>query len=147
MTLIYQEIKRRQRPWGYEVRLLIKDGSRDVETCTPYWATDPTAGQVDTWAAAYIAKLQDRLDWEAIRSTVFDDIGPEIKAAVFWLIRKIREYPGATLLQAENAWDAEWADSLFEFDRLAAWVRNLAGNITWDQFKTYVINHNFEGID
>lgn len=150
MALTYQEAKRRVRPWGFETRVAIwKDGNH-VETFTTHWQPNegtPTEEQISERIDARLVKIQARLDWLAKQSTVFDEYGPEIKEAVFWLIRKIRQYPGVTLTQAETAWNDEWADSLFTWDRMVAWVRARAGNITWDQFKTYVIDHTFEGVD
>jgi hypothetical protein len=74
-------------------------------------------------------------------------MGLEVREAIYWMIRRIRQSPNATLAQAETAWNAEWADSLFTFTKLVAFVQRVAGNITWAQFGTYVINHYFEGID
>ena len=93
---------------------------------------------------AQIAAYKER---EAKFDKRFDNLGTEVKEALFWLIRKIRQYPNATYAQAETAWNAEWADSLSTFAKLAAHVQKLAGGVTWANFKTYVINHEFEGLD
>ncbi len=77
----------------------------------------------------------------------FDDIGIEVREALHWLVRKIRQYPNATYAQAEAAWNAEFADRLFTFAKLTEYVQQrIAPNITWAQFKTYVINHHFEEV-
>lgn len=98
----------------------------------------------ETKLFAHITASKER---EAKFSKVFDHLGTEVKEALRWLILKIRQYPNATYAQAETQWNNEWADSLFTFAKLAAHVQRIAGDVTWAQFKTYVINHYFEGID
>jgi len=98
---------------------------------------------VETYLVALTAYEAD----QALYSHVFDHVGEEIKEALFWLIEKIRQFPGATLAQAETQWNTQWADSIFDFDRFVMHVRRLADDVTWDQFKTFVINRKFEGLD
>ena len=145
LTHIVHKIK--PRPWGYEAVLTIYNNGDPVEGFTPCWKTNPTHEQINEVIASIKNRIQTRLDYEAVRSIVFDSLGPEIKEAIFWLIQKIRQYPTATLAQAKTQWDAVWADSLFTFNKLVAYVQKLAGNITWNQFKTYVINHKFGEVD
>lgn len=95
----------------------------------------------------YLAQLKAREDLEASYSHVLDDVGPEVKEALFWIIAKVREYPNVSLAVAETQWNIVWSDSIFDFQRLVAHIRRLAGDVTWDQFKTYVINRRFEGLD
>lgn len=95
----------------------------------------------------YLTWLKAREALAASYSHVFDDARSEVKEALFWLIEKIRQFPGATLTQAEAQWNLVWSDSLFVFDRLVAHIQKIAADVTWDQFKTYVINKKFEGLD
>jgi hypothetical protein len=147
MALTHNIIKRITRPWGYEVRVDVLDGSTVLEGFTPYFPHEPSDEEVTAAMAPIKSLMQARLDYEAVRSVIFDNLGPEIKEALWWLIRKIRQNPNATYAQAETVWNNEWADSLFTFAKLTAYVQRLAGNITWNQFKTYVIEHKFEGVD
>ena len=110
-------------------------------------AIDASNQELQTAVTGYLTILKAREDLEATYSHVFDDAGPEVKEALFWLITKIRQYPTATAAQAETQWDMVWADGLFTFDRFVEHVRRIAGDVTWEQFKTYVINKRFEGMD
>ena len=125
------------RPWGWEVRFTGRaSGQPD----------DPVQRAADRLARLN-ARLAEKEAIEAIRARVFDDLGPDILEALTWLITNIRKYPAATVTQAKTQWNATWSDSLFDFDRLATWMQKRAGNITWAQFKTYVIEHHFDFVD
>lgn len=100
-----------------------------------------------TLVTIYLDWLKAREDLEATYSHVFDDAGSEVKEALFWLIAKIRQYPAVTIVQAETQWNLAWSDSLFDFDRFVSHVQRIAGDVTWDQFKNYIINKRFEGLD
>lgn len=137
-----------RRPWGPECRFTFArpDGSH-INDVIPIGSIDISNADLVVLVTTYLGRMKAEEDRQALFSHVFDDSGKEIKEAVFWLIRKIRAYPNATIAQAQTAWNNEWADSLFDFTKLAAWVQRNSGGITWDQFKTYVINHYFGGID
>lgn len=136
------------RPWGPECRFTVArpDGTHINEV-----VSIKTMQINDTDLVAIISNLLARMKTEEDRqakfSRVFDSYGPEIKQAVHWIIRKVRANPNATVAQAETAWNAEWADSLFTFDKMVTFVQREVGNVTWAQFKTFVINHYFEGVD
>jgi len=147
MALTHRLLKRVQRPWGWEALVEVLDGTIVIEGFTPVFDHEPTDAEVTAIMVAIKARIQANLDYESVRSTIFDSIGPELKEALTWMVKKIRQNPNATEAQAETAWNAEWADSLFTFTKLAAYVQKLAGNVTWNQFKTYVIDHKFGGID
>lgn len=137
-----------QRPWGPECRFTVSDPAgvhvNEVVAIPSMEATEVSLVEI---ISARLARMKAIGDREATFSKAFDNCGPELKQAIFWMVRKIRANPTATLAQATTAWNAEWADSLFTFDKLVAFVQREAGNVTWAQFRTYVINHNFRGID
>jgi hypothetical protein len=137
MALTHRILKKVLRPWGWEARVEVLNGDQVLEGVTPTFNRDPTTQEIDEAMISIKDRIQVRLDYEAVRLKVFDDMGPEIKEAVFWLIRKIRENPNATYAQGETAWNAAWGDSLFTFAKLTAYVQRMAGGITWNQFKTY----------
>ena len=135
------------RSWGPEVRFTVKDGNDFIDDVVSIKNINITEEEIIEYISGYLATRKIYTDRIKLTCKFFDDIGPEVKQALFWVIRKIRQYPNATLLQAQNAWNSEWADSIFTFDKLVIYFRTRVGNITWDEFKTYVINHIFEGID
>ncbi len=148
MALTHNEVSRKQRPWGFEVREVVWDGSAHIETFTISWRNQfgiPSESNIANRITRRVQKIQDRLGFEVVRGV---DVEDQYREVFFWLVKKIREYPGATLTQAENFWNTNMAEQLFDFNKLVAYFRSLAGqSITWNQFKTYVINKKFEGVD
>lgn len=63
------------------------------------------------------------------------------------IILEIRNNPSATLVQAQTYIDTEYPDSMINFTKLYQWYLGLLDLSTWDEFKTYVINSKFRGID
>jgi len=136
------------RPWYPECRYTFaKPDSTHINEVIRIPSMEITNEDLIDLVSAALAKRKAAEDREAKFCRIIDSWGPELKEALLWLVRKVREYPNATLAQAETAWNAEWSDSLFEFDRMVTWMRNQFGGVTWDGFKTYVINHYFEGVD
>ncbi|KKL97820.1 hypothetical protein LCGC14_1830610 [marine sediment metagenome] len=148
MPLTHNEVSRKQRPWGFEVREVVWDGSTHIETFTVSWRNQfgiPTEQAITNRINQRLQKIQERLDFEAVRGI---DVEEQYREAFFWIVRKVRENPDATLDQARNFWNINMSEQLFDFDKLVVYFRKLAGtNITWNQFKTYVINKKFEGVD
>ena len=144
----YIQHKLLNRPWGATCQCTFaKPDGTHINSVVTILSMDLTNQELTDIVGAYLANRKEKEDLAATYSHVFDDVGPEIKEAVFWLIQNIRQYPNATVAQAESAWNDVWSDGLFDFDRLVAHVQKLAGDVTWDQFKTYVINWKFEGLD
>jgi len=135
------------RPWGIECRFTV---GRDGQHFNDIVMLE-TGNENETVIADAIVKrlvpVIAAIQRESIRCKEFDNVGPELKEALFWLVQQIRKYPNATLAQAQTAWDSAWADSLFTFGKLAVYVQQQVGGVTWNGFKTYVIDHVFEGID
>ena len=136
------------RPWGIECRFTMAraDGTH-INDIVMVPSADISDSDLTALVAAYLGRLEAKEAREALFSHVFDNAGTEVKEAIGWLIKNIRQYPNATLAQAETAWNNAWADSLFTFSKLVNHVQRVAGGVTWANFKTYVINHLFEGID
>lgn len=119
------------------------------EHTVTYWCpagVDPHVAMTDR-AVILGQSIDSRLAIEANTDSSFDTCSDEIKAALKWLIQNIRKYPGVSYTTAASAWNAEWSDSLFTFDRLVSWVQLKIGGVTWDQAKTYIINHYFRFVD
>ena len=135
------------RPWGIECLFTV---DRDGQHFNDIVMVE-TGNENETVIADAIVKrlvpVIAAIQRESIRCKEFDNVGPELKEALFWLVKQIRKYPNATLAQAQTAWNSAWADSLFTFEKLAVYVQRQVGGVTWDGFKTYVINHVFEGVD
>jgi hypothetical protein len=136
------------RPWGPECRYTVKDSNDQfIDDVVPIKSMDISQTDLIQVVTDRLRQMKDAKDYEDSFDKRFDDIGVEVKEALHWLVRKIRQFPNATLVQAETAWNAEWADSIFTFQKLITFMRNKIDGITWDNFKTYVINHRFRGLD
>lgn len=137
-----------QRPWGPECRFAFADTNGEhINGVVAIPSMETTNQQLIAIVTPFLTQYKAARGREARIIRIFDDLGPEIKEAIFWLIRNVRRYPNATYAQAETAWNAEWADSLFTFAKLATFVQKRVRDVTWANFKTYVINHEFEGLD
>jgi len=76
----------------------------------------------------------------------------ECDEIVVKLIKAVRQTPGLTVNQATTWYDANYPDSPWKgiklLEALQRKVEEQTGvTVTWAQFKTYVINNIFEGID
>ena len=151
-----------QKPWGYEVQIAVFDktqpltdpadpdyefGYRHLQGLTAKFKGEPTQSALDSDVNRRLTWFNAKILWEANRAEVFDALDDSLKESLVWAVKKIRAFPDATLTQAETAWNNEMADELFDFNKLISHFRAVAGNVTWEQFKTYCINKNFEGID
>ena len=143
----WQNIRRRTRRYGYEVTAeLLRDGVV-IEGLRHVFQRDPTDEEIISGIKGIITSREAEEAEAVNRDTLLADVGPEVLEALKWLVTQIRKYPNATYAQATPAWNAAWAGSLFTFDKLAAYVIKRVGNITWEQFKTYVSTHKINGID
>ncbi len=149
----YIQHKIKPRPWGPECQFTVArpDGTH-INEVIPIPSIDASESVLAERIQARLAMLeavrQAEINYEKDRCRLFDGSGPEIREALSWVVRKIRQNTGITYAQAEAAWNEERADSPFTFAKLAAWLqRRIDANITWGQFKTYVIDHKFDGVD
>ena len=80
------------------------------------------------------------------------DLGENSKDILIMLIKAVRNNPGLTVTQATTWYDTNYPDAPWKgiqlLKRMQAKIEEETGVVcTWDQFKTYVINHLFEGVD
>ena len=79
-------------------------------------------------------------------------LGEDSREILIKLIKAIRTNPDLTLQQCVTWYDNNYPDALFKGDKLISravtFLENELGFVpTWEQFKTYVTNHYFEGVD
>ena len=80
------------------------------------------------------------------------DLGENSKEILIKLIKAVRLNPTLTVQQATNWYDTNYPDAPWKglalLQRMQEKVEEETGvTVTWDQFKTYVQNHYFEGVD
>jgi hypothetical protein len=80
------------------------------------------------------------------------DLGEDSKEILLLLIQAIRANPNLTVAQAINWYDTNYPNALYRGTQLLLkmreWIESEFGATpTWAQFKTYVINNLFVGLD
>ncbi len=110
----------------------------------------PDSTEQDALATLAKTRIQIELDFEANAMNLTSD---EDRLLEYYrgikrdIVLRIRAVPGATLAQAQTYIAGEYPDSMFVFAELYAIWRNMIGVTTWADFKTWVIDHKFRGID
>lgn len=110
----------------------------------------PDAAEQESYADLARDRIQLKLDYEAngMNLTTDEDRLLEYYRGIKEdIVRRIRVVPGATAQQAKDYIAAQYPDSPFDFDELYnIWI-GMIDVSTWDDFKTWVIDHKFREID
>ena len=151
MALISKIVEKYQYLTQYCVRVNILDDATGRIYHSEYaFASDPTSIVIDTQIASTKLLIQQEIDFENNDMNLTID---EEKAIEYLrnikndTVKQIRANPTATKQQAINYINAKYANSLVNVEKLLTWYANFLNLATWDEFKTFVINHKFEGID
>jgi len=80
------------------------------------------------------------------------DLGENSKEILIMLIHAVRNNPSLTIEQVTTWYDNNYPDAIWKgislLQRMQEKIEEETGvTVTWEQFKTYVINHLFEGVD
>ena len=128
-----------------------RDGTGDKRTCTFHFNDE---AQLTSEGPARLVKKKARLElgWSVLNQFDLGDEGGESKEILWKLVTAVRANPGLTLAFAIKWYDTNYPDALFRGTQLLLkmrqWITKEFGvEPTWDQFKTYVINNVFEGVD
>jgi hypothetical protein len=139
--------------WNHRQVKTLNDGSVLVEF------TRQTTGEVRiTHFSRVIGDGSDQLNrkkwnlevaWSLLNSF---DLGENSKEILIKLIKTIRNNPNLTVNQVTTWYDTNYSDAMWKgtelLKRMQAKVEEETGvTVTWVQFKTYVINYIFEGVD
>ena len=147
------EEKRRTQPrhGGWDVTVdFVRDGTGDWRTCTFHFGSE---AQITSEGPARLVqkKRNYEISWSALNNFDLGD-GGEAREIMFKLIKAIRNTPALTVTQATNWYDTNYPEGLYSgiqlLKKMRTWLTKEVGfEPTWDQFKTYVINNVFEGVD
>lgn len=148
-TWSHEILRTKQYQWGWEVIVTFdRNQSNDLST---HIFTFKQYSQIASEGPARWAKKKQNLElsWSDLNRF---DIGEDSKEILKALIIQVRNSPNATVQQAINWYDTNYPDALWKgsefFKRARRFLKNQYDiEPTWDQFKTYVINNIFEGID
>ena len=80
------------------------------------------------------------------------DLGENSKEILIMLIHAVRNNPSLTIEQVTTWYDNNYPDAIWKglslLQKMQDKIEEETGVVcTWDQFKTYVQNHLFEGVD
>lgn len=147
-TWSHELIRTRERPWGLEALVKFERSPTGEATYRILVFKD---------MAQLIAEGQTRaenIEWklELNYSPLNDfDLGENSRQIMRDLIIWIRNHPDATINQAVAAYDAAYPDAIWKgpsfFIEARDWIESNGQEVTWTQFKTYVINNVFAGVD
>jgi len=151
--LLYRIFGHQPRPWGYEVRADVWDESSNHYPVCMTWPNEPTELQIDTEVSRRIVNLQARLDFDVIEGKEISqdfssELGDHFREVLIELIKAVRNNNDITLAQLEVGFNNKYPDSVFSFDRFVEFLRKKIGEeVTFVQFKSYVINKKFREVD
>jgi len=128
-----------------------RDGTGDKRTCTFHFNDE---AQITIEGPTRLANKKNRLElgWSVLNQFDLGDEGGESREILWKLVTAVRANPDLTLAFAIKWYDANYPDGLYNGTQLllkmCQWLTKEVGfEPTWDQFKTYVINNVFEGVD
>ena len=90
--------------------------------------------------------------WSQLNNFDLGGDGGEAREVLWTLVAAIRNNPALTIGQATTWYDNNYPDGLYSgvqlLKKFRNWIEDEYGvEPTWDQFKTYVINNTFKGVD
>lgn len=150
MALTHQVIESRWYLNQHETEVIIVDevGNKYHECfCLP---AIPSQAQLDDLIAKAKERIQKQLDFAANDMNLPAD---EMRALEYLrdikreIVMGIRSNPAVTLAQAKAYIEGKYPNSVINFDRLYQFYLSLLNLSTWDEFKQWIIDRKFEGID
>lgn len=151
MTITYQEISRAAvKRGGIDIAVEFTDsetGKKYTKVCWFSRANPPSE------------KVTERFDHNAARIEFrvnplndLDIEGIDVRDLLTKLVQYIRNNPTVTFAQLTAVTDAQFPDLAWKPEKILLYLHNYLQNrlkvtFTWDQFKAYVINHKFSGVD
>jgi hypothetical protein len=148
-TWSHELIKTKERPWGLEALVKFERSPTGEKTFSILCFKDQA--QLIAEGLARVANIKEKLELNYSPLNDFD-LGENSRQIMKSIIIWIRNNPDATFAQAVAAYDIAYPDAIWKgsafFIKAQEWIASATGlTVTWDQFKTYVINNIFAGID
>jgi len=128
---------------GIYIRIDITDGNR-VFCKNIYFHSVPAPAEINN----KITSILERIRYKLNPLNEIEIEGIELKPLIKQMVKYIRKNPGVTRDQLATAVDTAYPDLDWKPDRLINKLREIVGKtITFDQFKTFCIDHRFGGVD
>ncbi len=151
MALSHNIIETRQNGSSWQIRLRVVDSDTEAQYIRNFQSkTMPDQARLDELGALAISRIQNELDMDAnaMNLTTDEDRLLEYYRTIKGdIVLRIRQFPGATAQQAKDYIAVEYPNSPFNFDEFyGIWI-GMVNVSTWADFKTWVIDRKFRGID
>lgn len=149
-TWSHELLRTKDRPWGLEALIKFERSPTGDKTFRILVFED--FAQLISDGPARVAKIKTRLELHYSPLNSFD-IGKNSREIMRTLIIWIRNNPNATIGEAITAYDNAYPNAIWKgasfFIETQQWIieYNDVETVTWAQFKTYVINNVFAGVD
>ncbi len=151
MSISYQEVSRTTpRRGGVDITVTFTDSETgETQTKTCYFA------RPNPFSASVTARFNynaGRFEFKVNPLNVLDFDGDDFQPALKKMVQYIRNNPDCTKTQLKTAAETQFPNLFWNVgvlvDRIKAVLRKRFGGVpTFDQFKAYVINHKFSGVD
>ena len=151
MALIHTIVNEYQYLVSWHVHINILDDSTGLlysyESCFDH---EPNSGEKDTEVTRLKAITQTTID--LVSNDMNLPLDEQLVLEYYQIIKteiitQIRAHPTVTIDQARTYLNTNYPDSVIDFDQLYEFYLDLLGLANWDEFKTFVIDHKFEGVD
>ena len=148
-TWNHEILRQKQKPWGIEVTVAFtRNGTGEHSIHTFRFNSQE---QINIEGPVRLANKKARLElaWSELNRF---DLGEDSREILISMIKWIRNNPNANLNQACGAYSSAYPDALWTCEQFLLRLRRAIEKAfgvtpTWEQFKTYVINNVFEGVD
>ena len=147
--ITYEEIGRKSLKHGYQIHGSFHDSATGQTHKMVFFVDSPDPTEEDV--TAKISELSNGIEFNANPLNYYELTGADVKPILQDMVRYIRNHPDCTFAQLKNAAETAYPNALWNIEQLIqhikAYLEKHIGTITFDQFKTYVIEHKFRGID
>jgi hypothetical protein len=149
-TWSHQLIKTKERPWGLEA--LVKFERSPTGEITHRILVFEDQDELAEEGQTRVAIIKQKLELHYSPLNEFN-LGENSRRIMKDLILWVRNHPDATFNEAVAAYDNAYPDAIWKgasfFYEAQDWIEKNNGGqaVTWSQFKTYVINNVFAGVD
>lgn len=110
----------------------------------------PDSAEQESWAMVAKSRIQTELDYRANAMNLgsdLEELDADLYSLKLYIVQRIRQFPDATLQQAQNDLDTKYPEYSVIFPILYARWKKTIGKSTWVDFKDWAIDKKFREID
>ena len=131
------------KEWRVDIEVDDDQGNR--YHMASYFKHEPTQEEIDNLTKRFISDLEKQLEYQKNPLNELPSLEEmAYRELLACIIKNIRSNPDISLLDLKKACSSY---SYFDLDKLQQYLLKTVNVDSFDKFKTFVINHKFEGID